>query len=60
MQREADLGQYIGKEGSDTRGLERWEDSVYQLVGLCCVGQVLGKETQGSLSNLGGSPDVPG
>lgn len=40
MQRETDLGQYIGKEGSDTRDLERWEDSVYQLVGfvLCWAG----------------------
>lgn len=59
MQRETDLGQYIGKKGSDARGLERWEDSIYRLD--CAVlEQVLGKETPGSLNNVSGSPDLPG
>lgn len=46
MQRETDLGQYIGKKGSDTRRLERWEDSVDRL-DLCSVGAGAGKGDTG-------------
>lgn len=57
MQRETDLGQYIGKKGSDTRGLERWKRQRLSVGWICVVlGQVLGKETQGFSEQPGWIP----
>lgn len=61
VQRETDLGQYIGKKESYPRGLERWKRQRLSVGWICVVlGQVLGKETQGSLSHLSGFLGGPG